>query len=368
MPGDASARARVPTSPAGRARRGQRASSAAAAGPAATQRLGEPYSGHDKGMAAGDADNKLVREAAAELYSADPAGFIQRRGDLAARARASGDAAAAKAIMGLRKPTRSAWAVNRLMREDPGVPARLSALGTGLRAAEGALDGGKLRQLSQDRREQVAALTRQALAAAGARDAPAAFQEEVAATLSAAVADPQVAAALRDGSLVRPVQRSGFGFGVPAGDEPPEPAGNGAAPPRAARPKRPAPGRRPGPGAGTQEPAGRQRAGRERAGRERAGRERAGRAERERAERDRAEQERQAIAAAEKAVRAADHGVSAARAAEAERADAVLRMERQLADAQDRLAEAKRRSRAAVAGLRDARRALDWLRKRARPG
>src|SRR5450755_1161406 len=198
-------------------------------------------------MAAGDADNNLVREAAAELYSGDPAGFIQRRGDLAAQARASGDAAAAKAIRGLRKPTRSAWAVNRLMREDPDVPARLSALGAGLRAAEGALDGRKLRQLSQDRRELIAALTRQALAAAGARDAPAAFQE-VAATLSAAVADPQVAAELREGSLVRPVQRSGFGFGVPAGDEPPDPAGNGDAPRSAVRPKRSAAGRRrPGP-------------------------------------------------------------------------------------------------------------------------
>ena len=314
-------------------------------------------------MAAGDADNNLVREAAAELYSGDPAGFIERRGDLAAQARASGDAAAAKAIRGLRKPTRSAWAVNRLIREDPDVPARLSALGAGLRAAEGALDGRKLRQLSQDRRELIAALTRQALAAGGARDAPAAFQEEVAATLSAAVADPQVAAELREGSLVRPVQRSGFGFGVPAGDEPPDPAGNGDAPPGAVRPERPAAGRRrPGPGAGKQERAERERAERERA-------ERAERAERERAEQQRAEQERQrqAVAAAEKAVRAADQGVSAARAAEEERADAVLRMERQLEDAQDRLAEAKRRSRAAVAGLRDARRALDRLRKRAGP-
>jgi hypothetical protein len=312
-------------------------------------------------MAAGDADNDLVREAAAELYSGDPAGFIHRRGDLAARARASGDAAAAKAIRGLRKPTRSAWAVNRLMREDPDVPARLSALGAGLRAAEGALDGRKLRQLSQDRRELIAALTRQALAAAGARDAPAAFQEEVAATLSAAVADPQVAAELREGSLVRPVQRSGFGFGVPAGDERPDPAGNGDVPPGAVRPQRSAAGRRhPGPGPAKQERAERQWAERERAER----------AERERAERERAEQERQrqAVAAAEKAVRAADQGVSAARAAEEERADAVLRMERQLQDAQDRLAEAKRRSRAAVAGLRDARRALDRLRKRAGPG
>ena len=162
-------------------------------------------------------DAGLAREAAAELYAGDPAEFIRRRGELAARARASGDATAARAITSLRKPTRAAWVVNRLVRDDPGAAARLAELGAGLQQAGHALDGGRLRELSQQRRELIAALTRQALA--GLPDAPGALQEEVAATLSAAVTDPQVAAELAAGALVRPVERAGFGFGPPAPED-----------------------------------------------------------------------------------------------------------------------------------------------------
>ncbi len=191
---------------------------------------------------AGDAgDAGLAREAAAELYAGDPAEFIQRRGALAARARASGDAVAARAIAGLRKPTRSAWVVNRLVRDDPGAAAQLAEVGAGLQEAGRALDGRKLRELSRQRRELIATLTRRALAGAGLRDAPLALQEEVAATLSAAVTDPAVAAELAAGALVRPVERAGFGFGAPAeapaetGERPgpspaPRPAGRGPAP------------------------------------------------------------------------------------------------------------------------------------------
>ena len=183
----------------------------------------------------GDAgDAGLAREAAAELYAGDPAEFIQRRGALAARARASGDAVAARAIAGLRKPTRSAWVVNRLVRDDPGAAAQLAELGAGLQEAGRALDGRKLRELSRQRRELIATLTRRALASAGLRDAPVALQEEVAATLSAAVTDPAVAAELAAGALVRPVERAGFGFGAPA--EAPAGTGERPVPSPAARP------------------------------------------------------------------------------------------------------------------------------------
>ena len=184
-------------------------------------------------MAADNAGNPgdagLAREAAAELYAGDPAEFIRRRDELAARARASGDATAARAIASLRKPTRAAWVVNRLVRDDPGAAARLAELGTGLQQAGHALDGGRLRELSRQRRELIAALTRQALA--GLPDATGTLQEEVAATLSAAVTDPQVAAELAAGALVRPVERAGFGFGPPA----PEAAGPAAGRPRASQ-------------------------------------------------------------------------------------------------------------------------------------
>lgn len=284
-------------------------------------------------MADDSTGSELVREAAAQLYAGDPAGFIGRRGDLAARARASGDAAAAKQIAALRKPTRAAWVVNLLVRADPGAVSELAALGDDLRAAGRALDGRKLRELSQARRELITALTTRALAGAGLRDAPAAVQEEVTATLSAAVADPRVAADLAAGALARPVERPGFGFG-PAGNE-----GREEAPPEIPRTR----------------PSGPARAGRERAGRERAERVQA---ERERAERER---RRELIAAAEQAVGRAGQAADAAQAAERARADAVHQLEQRLDDAQDKLAEAKRQARAAATALRDARRALDRL-------
>ncbi len=325
-----------------------------------------PRVGNDIEVAADDAASGagtgLVREAAAELYAGDPAGFIQRRGDLAAQARASGERAAAKAITGLRKPTRSAWVVNRLVHSDPGVPSRLTALGDDLRDAGRSLDGRRLRELSQARRDLIAALTRRALADAGQRDAPVAVQEEVAATLTAAVADPKVAAELAAGTLVRPVERSGFGFGPAenAGQDTRRDAGrDGDAPRYVARPAR----KRAGP-----ERAGDQRAKQacpDRAVREQAERERAEReAERARAEREQAERERRdAITAAEQAVQQAVQAAGAAQSAERARAEAVGELEQQLEDAEDLLAGAKRRSRAAAAAIRDARRALDRLRK-----
>ena len=321
-----------------------------------------PRVGNDIEVAADDAASAagtgLVREAAAELYAGEPAGFVQRRGDLAAQARASGEGAAAKTITGLRKPTRSAWVVNRLVHSDPDVPSRLTALGDDLRDAGRSLDGRRLRELSQARRDLIAALTRRALAGAGQRDAPVALQEEVAATLTAAVADPKVAAELAAGTLVRPVERSGFGFG-PAGNAGRATGRDGDAPRYVARPAR----KRAGPERAGDRRA--KRAGPDRAEREQAERERAEQeAERARAEREQAERERcEAITAAEQAVQQAVQAAEAAQSAERARAEAAGELEQQLEDAQDLLAGAKRRSRAAAVALRDARRALDRLRK-----
>jgi hypothetical protein len=314
-----------------------------------------PRPGNDKKVAADnvargaetEADTGLVREAAAELYAGDPAGFIRRRGDLAAQARASGEGAAAKAIAGLRKPTRSAWVVNRLVRTDPDVPSRLTALGDDLRAAGRSLDGRRLRELSQARRDLIAALTRQALTGAGQRDAAEALREEVIATLSAALADPQVAAELAEGALIRPVERSGFGFG-PSDADSPLPAGSVRGERQCA-----------GPGEAQRERAEQKRAERERAERDRAERERA-RAEREQAERARA------IAAAERAVDEAARAAENAQSSERTCAEGVRDLERQLDEAYGRLAGAKRTSRVAAAALRDARRALDRLRRAGR--
>ena len=152
-----------------------------------------------------------LNEAVDELYSADLGEFIARRKELAAQARAAGDRAAAKDIGSLAKPTMSAWLVNRLVRADPSVPARLAELGDQLRAGEAALDGASIRKLSVARRELVDALARQAVAESGASVT---LREEVIETLNAALADPQVAAQVAAGTLVRAAHWAGFGPGI----------------------------------------------------------------------------------------------------------------------------------------------------------
>ena len=231
----------------------------------------------------------LLAEAETELYTADPDGFTARRTELAERARDAGEPAVAKKITGLRKPTRSAWVVNRLVRSDPGVRSRLDSLAADLREASG---GSRLRELTAARAKLVDELTRAALASLPAP--PAAMREEVTATFDAAIADPEVAANL--GTLVRAAQYAGFGGFAPA---------DGSAPPAPAPRKTKAPA----------EPA---------------------------AEREARRQEK--IKEAERALADADRDLESAISAERDLEDSVRRQEAELADARQRLGEARRRS------------------------
>jgi hypothetical protein len=227
----------------------------------------------------------LLAEAEAELYAADPDGFTARRAELAERARDAGEPAVAKKITALRKPTRSAWVVNRLVRTDPEVRTRLGRLASDLREAS---DGGRLRELTAVRSRLVDELTRSALD--GLPAPPASLREEVTATLDAAIADPEVAASL--GTLVRAAQYAGFGG-------------------FAAAPSTPAPKKTKAPA----EPA---------------------------AEREARRQER--IKEAERSLADADRDLESATAAERDLEDSVRDTEAQLADLRQRLAEARRRS------------------------
>ena len=164
-----------------------------------------------------------VAAAVEELYGADPQAFTERRAELATAARDAGDRAAAKAITALRRPTRSAWVVNQLARADPSGPAKLAELAAALRAAQQAGHGPRLRELSAARGALVDALTNQALSLAGVAEPPSALRLEVSQTLTAALADPGVAADFAAGTLTRAVQWSGFGVL-------PEAAGEGGGP------------------------------------------------------------------------------------------------------------------------------------------
>src|SRR3954464_12036662 len=99
-----------------------------------------------------------------ELYAGSPDDFIERRTALVAQARAAKDRELAKQIGALRRPTRSAWLVNLLAREDADELGALLDLGDALRAAQEQLSGAELRRLSAQRRTAVDGLARRAAA------------------------------------------------------------------------------------------------------------------------------------------------------------------------------------------------------------
>jgi hypothetical protein len=255
----------------------------------------------------------LLADAVAELYEADPDEFTGRRQELAAGARDAGEPAVAKQITALRKPTRSAWVVNRLVREVPEVRARLDALAADLRAAAGSADGGRIRELTAARARLVDELTRQALQVSDLPAPPAALREEVTATLDAAIADPEVAANL--GTLVRSAQWAGFGPITPLPD--------GAPAPSAKKTKTP--------------PA--------------------------EAGADLERRRREKIHEAERTVAQADQDLEAASAAERDLEDTVRRLEAELGDARQRLAEARRQSYRAESRQQRAAQQLSRLRE-----
>ncbi|NVN51283.1 hypothetical protein [Mycolicibacterium hippocampi] len=142
------------------------------------------------------------------LYSARPEDFTSLRTELAARARKSGDTAAAKTITASRKPTTAAWVVNLLVL-DGTARAQLTDLGSRLREAHAAMDGDAIRVLTSEQRRLVDELVRSAFRAAALDTPSAALRDDVTATLQAAVADPDVAARL--GRLTKAERWSGFG-------------------------------------------------------------------------------------------------------------------------------------------------------------
>jgi hypothetical protein len=145
-----------------------------------------------------------------DLYALPPEAFTAARTASAKAAKAAGDAALAKQIAAQRRPTTSAWLVNRLAREAPALLDELLALGSALGAAQAAGRADELRELGRQRRELVAALAERAAADVG-RAVTASTRAEVEQTLEAALADPASAAAVRSGRLVRALSFAGFG-------------------------------------------------------------------------------------------------------------------------------------------------------------
>ena len=146
------------------------------------------------------------------LYEAPPDGFVAARTAAITEARRVGDRETARRLAALKKPTVAAWVVNLLALRRPDLIEDLVGLATAMREAQRGLDGEQLRELTTQRRQVVSALVesarRLALAAEPGVRLPLA---EVEATLTAAMAEPEIAAQVRTGRLIRAASYVGFG-------------------------------------------------------------------------------------------------------------------------------------------------------------
>lgn len=151
--------------------------------------------------------------AADELYAISPDDFIERRQQLVAEAKQAGDRQLATQIGKFRRPTRSAWLINVLAREEPDDITALLDLGAALQEAQQRMAGDELRQLSAERRRTVDAMARRAveLGRDHGYDAPDGAVQEVGQTLQTALGDREIADLVRGGRLTQAVTYGGFG-------------------------------------------------------------------------------------------------------------------------------------------------------------
>ncbi|SEH00614.1 hypothetical protein SAMN05444920_11745 [Nonomuraea solani] len=146
-------------------------------------------------------------EVADRLYALPPSEFTAAREAEARAAKDAGDVRLSRDIAKLRRPTVSAWAVNRLARDHPDALADLLDVGERLRTAWAEQDADALAELTQRRADATGKVARLARQAGGLSSAAA---TEVDQTLDAAVVDADAAAEVRLGRLVKPLRYSGF--------------------------------------------------------------------------------------------------------------------------------------------------------------
>ncbi|MDX3517692.1 hypothetical protein [Streptomyces scabiei] len=276
-----------------------------------------------------------VEAALDELYATPPPSFVARREELTAEARADGRVEEARRIRAARRPSLAAWTANLLLRSEPEESRRFLELGRALREAYRSLDAGGIRELSEQRRSIVAALSQQAagLAAEAGHRLSEPVRRDVEATLRAVLADEEAAGRWAAGRLESALTPPTDLPGATAGAAP-------SAPPRT--PARP-----------TAAPSA--------APRSRAKDEVAERRRQKQEQRQKQKQEQEQLARAREAARAADRRVRDLRAARAD-AQAVRERARERYDAAEKdVSEAERRLREA----REERRRADRERQRA---
>ncbi|GAA1925890.1 hypothetical protein [Nocardioides marmoribigeumensis] len=128
----------------------------------------------------------------------------------------------ADSVKALRRPTVAAWAVNQLVRQREDLVRQVLSIGDSLREAQAGAEGDALRELSKQRRQVVAAVvtqTRELADDEGVRLTDA-VADQVAATLQAALADPEAAEQVLAGCLAQPLTSTGVASFGGVGDRP----------------------------------------------------------------------------------------------------------------------------------------------------
>jgi hypothetical protein len=143
-----------------------------------------------------------------DLYGAPLEEFVARRDALAKALKAGGDKDGAAAVKKLPKPTRAAWAVNRLVRDKPDEMRALLDAGEALAGAQKQLLGGADREVLRGAADAARRLV-EALAAEADADGP--TQDKVRATLHAATVDGDVREQVAQGRIVKERAAAGFG-------------------------------------------------------------------------------------------------------------------------------------------------------------
>ncbi|MBX9246486.1 hypothetical protein ICW40_16970, partial [Actinotalea ferrariae] len=151
-------------------------------------------------------------DVARALHALPPEDFTAARTARSREARAAGDRELATQVGALRRPTASAWLVNRLVREDADRVRDLLALGARMAEAQRTFAGPDLRALGREQHRLLGDL-REALAGEGPeRGGP--WTEtvlgQVESTLRAAMADDDAAEAVSTGLLTTHLSSTGF--------------------------------------------------------------------------------------------------------------------------------------------------------------
>ncbi|GHH65846.1 hypothetical protein [Promicromonospora soli] len=168
------------------------------------------------------ADDPTDLDAAVDALYARPLDeFIAARDAAARQAADNGDRLGAERVKRLPKPSVAAWVINHVARDHPQEIQALADLGDELRAATEGRDRSRIRALDHLRRERTDALVHTVRDAGevGGRAVSPAVLDRLTETLTAAVMDPDAAAAVRAGRLSRALQHVGFGIVDEQGEE-----------------------------------------------------------------------------------------------------------------------------------------------------